>query len=79
MPFSTESHGEDDFAELGAGFEISVSGGGFRERENVIDDGFEFSCGHELEHRVELGLRSHVGTEKRKLAAEEKTQSTLAW
>ncbi len=30
---------QDDFAELGAGFKIGVRGGGFRERENVVDDG----------------------------------------
>jgi hypothetical protein len=32
-------YGEDYFAELGAGFEVRVGCGGFREREDTIDDG----------------------------------------
>ena len=37
---------EDDFAELRAGFKIGVGVGGFRERKDAIDDGFQFAGGH---------------------------------
>src|SRR5260370_14301915 len=68
------SHAEDDFAELGAGVEVGVGGGGLGEREDAVDNRLEAACGDELHHRLELGLRAHVGAEQRELAAEEEAQ-----
>src|SRR5262249_54871532 len=42
--------------------------------EDVIHNGFQFSCGDKLHHGVQFGLCAHVRTEERKLTAEEKTQ-----
>src|SRR5207248_8145385 len=77
--FSEEKvlQGQDDFAKLRAGLEISVSGGGFREREDAVHNRFQFACRDELHYCVELGLRTHVGAEERKLAAEEEAQIYL--
>src|SRR5947208_598194 len=77
--FSEEKvlHGKDNFAKLRAGFEIGVSGGGFGERKYVVHNRFQFACGDELHHHVELRLGTHVRAEERKLAAEEETQVHL--
>jgi hypothetical protein len=40
-----ESDFEDDFAELLAGFEVGVGGGGFGQREDAINDGFQAAGG----------------------------------
>src|SRR5258707_15151254 len=65
------SHAEDDFAELGAGFEVGVGGGGLGEREDAVDNRLEPARSDELQDRVALGLRAHVGAQQRELAAEE--------
>ncbi len=51
--------------------------GGFRERKDAIDDGFQFTGGDEFHDRVQLGFRAHVGTEERKLAAEKEAEVDL--
>ena len=51
-----------DFPKLRAGFEIGMSGRGFGEREDTIDDRLEFSCSNELHHHVEFRLGAHVRT-----------------
>src|SRR5262249_1389022 len=69
---------EDDFAELGARFEIFVSQPAFGERERSIDYGLQFASCDELENRCEFGFVAHVGAENGKLSAEEKTQIDFA-
>ena len=40
-----------------------MSGSGFGERENAVDDGLEAARGDEAHDAVELGLGTHVGAE----------------
>lgn len=54
-----------------------MSGSGFCERKDAVDYRFETSVGNEAHDAVQLRLRSHVGAEKRKLAAEEEAQIQL--
>src|SRR5882762_7627377 len=68
---------EDHFAELRAGFEIGVRGGGFRQRKDAIDDGLELACGDKFHHRQQLRFCAHVGAEERKLPAEEEPEVDL--
>src|SRR5438034_6013179 len=42
-----------------------------------VNNGLEAAGGDELHHRAQLGLGAHVGTEKRKLAAEEEAEINL--
>src|SRR5215470_13205753 len=65
---------KDDFAELGARFEIFVGQTAFGERERSIDYGLQFASGDKLENRCEFGFVAHVGAENGKLPAEEKAQ-----
>src|SRR6202007_1501656 len=63
-----------------AGFEIGVCSGGFRKRENAVNDGLEAPRSHETHHAVKLGLGAHArseGGEKGELAAEEETEVDL--
>src|SRR6266566_1008144 len=71
------SDAKHDFAELRAGFEISVSGSGFRQGEDAIDNGFEAARRDEFHYRVQLGLGAHVRAEQRKLAAEQEAEIKL--
>src|SRR5260370_39309083 len=71
------SDAEDDFAELGAGFEVGVGGGGLGEREDAVDNRLEAACGDEVHHRLELGPCAQVGAEQREAAADEEAQVEL--
>src|SRR6266581_4657422 len=71
------SDAKHNFAKLRAGFEISVSGSGFRQREDAVDNGFEAAGRDEFHYRVQLGLGAHVRAEERKLAAEQEAEIKL--
>ena len=51
-----------------------MGGGGLGEREDAVDNRLEAARSGELQDRVELGLRAHVGAQKRELAAEEEAE-----
>src|SRR5712664_1247470 len=65
---------EDHFAELRAGFEIGMRGGGLGQRKHAIDYGFEAPRSHKFHHREQLRFRTHVRAEQRKLPAEEEPE-----
>jgi hypothetical protein len=71
------SHGENDFAELRAGFEIGVGSGGFGERKHAVDHWLQLAGSDKLHHHVQLGLGAHIRAEKRKLPTEEETEINL--
>src|SRR5216683_4141034 len=66
-----------NFAKLRAGFKIGVSGSGFRQGEDAIDNGLEAAGGDEFHYRVQFGLGAHVRAEERKLAAEQEAEIKL--
>src|SRR5712664_4246483 len=65
---------EDHFAELRAGFEVGVCGGGLRQRKYAIYNGLEAPRSHKFHHREQLRFCAHVGAEEQKLAAEKEPE-----
>src|SRR6266849_3313303 len=71
------SDAKHNFAKLRAGFKIGVSGSGFRQGEDAIDNGLEAARRDKFHYRVQLGLGAHVRAEQRKLAAEQEAEIKL--
>ena len=64
-------YNQDHLAELRAGLQVFVREPAFGQWKGAVEDRFQPSGGHQLEHGGKFGFGTHVGAQDGKLAAEE--------